>query len=141
MYRKIQINFESFKPIGNEYFVCIAICTLTRVIIECNTVALHTRNLLLMVTEVYKSLNRISPEIMLNIFTVKHSKYSLRSGENLEIPSYLRYNSTFGVNTFDFRAVMTWSSLPTIVKSQKSTKLFKHALKRVSPNCSCKICA
>ena len=52
-------------------------------LLECNTVALHTRNLLLMVTEVYKSLNRISPEIMLNIFTVKHSKCSLRSGENL----------------------------------------------------------
>ena len=43
-------------------------------LLECNTVFLHTRNLLPMVIEVYKSLNRVSLDIMLNIFTVKHSK-------------------------------------------------------------------
>ena len=109
-------------------------------LLGCGTVDIHTRNLRLMLIEVYKSLHNISPGIMQNIFSVRQANYELRSGEALVVPSYVRYDSTFGINTFDFRAVMAWNSLPSNVKSQTSVNLFKLALKRISPKCSCKIC-
>ena len=102
-----------------------------------NTVNIHTRNLRLMLTEVYKSVNKLSPDIMCDMFTVKNSNYSLRSGISLEVPPY---KSTFGVNTFDFRATMAFNNLPQNVKSQTRTSLFRLALERILPSCSCKIC-
>ena len=96
-------------------------------------------NLRLMVTEVYKSVRSFSPTIMQNIFTVMQSIYSLPSGETLAIPPYVNYKSTFGVNTFDFRAIMAWNNLPSNVKSLNSVHLFKLALTRILPKCACKI--
>ena len=81
---------------------------------DCNTADIHSRNLRLLVTEVYKSLNNISPDIMQNIFAVKESKYSLRSGINLEVPFA---KNTFGLNTFDARATMAFNKLPANIKS------------------------
>ena len=60
--------------------------TYEEVLLECNNTDIHSRNLRILVKEVYKSLNNISPDIMQNIFAVKESKYSLRSGINLEVP-------------------------------------------------------
>ena len=68
-----------------------------RLLLEFNTVDIHTRNLKLMVTEVYKSLNNLSPAIMQNMFTEKQTNYELRSGQAVEIPSYINYNRTFSV--------------------------------------------
>ena len=77
---------------------------------------------------------------MQNIFTEKQSNYDLRSGKSLAIPSYAKYNTTFGTNTFDFRAVMTWVNLPAKIKCQESLSLFKLALTRIVPKCGCKNC-
>ena len=75
---------------------------------------------------------------MCNLFTVKHSKYSLRSGVNLEVP---HFKTSFGINTFDFRATMAFNNLPRNIKSQSSVNLFKLAVKRIFPACACKICS
>ena len=64
----------------------------------------------------------------------------LRSGHTLALPSYKKYNSAFGVNTFDFRAVSTWNRLPSTIKSEENLESFTNALKNVLPNCTCKIC-
>ena len=108
------------------------------VLSDCKTVDIHTRNLRLLVTEVFKSLHDYSPELMCNLFTVKHSKYSLRSGVNLEVP---HFKTSFGINTFDFRATMAFNNLPRNIKSQSSVNLFKLAVKRIFPACACKICS
>jgi len=50
---------------------------------------------------------------MQNIFTVKQSNNNLRSDAVL-----VNYKSTFGVNTFDFRAAMAWANLPANIKCQ-----------------------
>ena len=109
-------------------------------LLECNTVDIHRRNLSLMLVEVFKSLNGLGPEIMQNMFTKKQSSYELRSGSVVEVPRYLNYNRMFSVNTFDFRATMTWNSLPSEIKSQQNINLLKLALKGVSLKCCCKIC-
>jgi len=107
---------------------------------DCNTVDIHARNLKLLLTEVFKSTHGLGPRIMHGIFTVLQSRYKLRSGQNLTLPLYKKYNSAFGVNTFDFRAVSSWNNLPSTIKSQDNLESFVKALDKISPKCTCKIC-
>ena len=101
------------------------------------SVSIHTRNLRCMLLEVYKSLSRLSPEIMQDIFETKNSGYSLRNGSLLAIP---QCKSTFAANTFDFRAVMAWNHLPSFVKDAKTLGVFKSALNHTDIYCRCKLC-
>ena len=107
---------------------------------DCNAVSIHARNLKLFLTEVFKSTHGLGPKIMHGIFTALQSRYRLRSGQNLSLPTYKNYHSAFGVNTFDFRAVSTWNKLPSSIKSQDNLDSFVKALNDVFPICTCKIC-
>jgi len=107
---------------------------------DCNIVNIHTRNLKILLCEVFKSIHNLGPKIMHDIFTIKQSVYSLRNGQSLALPSYKKYNSAFGVNTFDFRAVSTWNKLPPSIKNVESLVSFKNALKTIAPICTCRTC-
>ena len=107
---------------------------------DCNAESMHARNLKLLLTEVFKSIHHLGPPIMHDIFQTKQSVYKLRNGHTLALPLYKRYNSAFGVNTFDFRAVSTWNKLPPSIKNINSLVSFKNALKTISPICTCKTC-
>jgi len=107
---------------------------------DCNVENIHAKNLKLLLTEVFKSIHNLGPPIMHDIFKTRQSVYKLRNGHTLALPSYKKYNSTFGVNTFDFRAVSTWNKLPSATKNTESLVSFKSALKTITPICTCKIC-
>ena len=74
---------------------------------DCNAESMHARSLKLLLTEVFKSIHHLGPPIMHDIFQTKQSVYKLYNGHTLALPLYKRYNSAFGVNMFDFRAVAT----------------------------------
>ena len=109
---------------------------------DCNAVGIHARNLKLLLTEVFKSTRGLGPQIMHGIFTTLQSRYKLRSGQTLVLPSYKKYNSTFGVNTFDFRAVSSWNKLPSSIKSKENLDSFIKALNEndIASKCTCNSC-
>ena len=109
---------------------------------DCNSVGIHARNLKLLLVEVFKSTHGLGPRIMHGIFTTLQSRYKLRSGHTLALPSYKKYNSAFGVNTFDFRAISSWNKLPSSIKSQDNLDSFIQALNEndVLSKCTCNIC-
>jgi len=107
---------------------------------DCNSVNIHARNLKLLLAEVFKSTHGLGPRIMQGIFTTLESRYKLRSGHTLALPLYKKYNSAFGVNTFEFRAVSSWNKLPSSIKSHDDLNSFVKALNDVIPECTCKIC-
>ena len=109
---------------------------------DCNSVGIHARNLKLLLIEVFKSTHGLGPRIMHGIFTALQSRYKLRSGHTLVLPSYKKYNSAFGVNTFEFRAVSSWNKLPSSLKSLDNLDSFVKALNEndVLPKCTCNIC-
>ena len=47
-----------------------------------NSVTIHQQNLQVLSTEIFKSKNDLSPEIMGEVFEIKEPYYSLRSKEN-----------------------------------------------------------
>ena len=60
-------------------------------LLEFNSISIHARNLRLMVTEAYKSLNHIGPKIMEDMFIERNSNYKLRSGHTLELLNKRKY--------------------------------------------------
>ena len=47
---------------------------------------IHSKNLHIMVIEIFKSLNRLNPEFMWNSFELRSDAYNLRPGSRIVIP-------------------------------------------------------
>ena len=104
-----------------------------------STVDIHTKNLRLLVTEVYKSLHKLSPPLMWDIFTRRESRYSLRKGCKLN--PLLQTASSRAINSFDFRATLAWNNLDAEIKSQTTLSRFKTSIKSIHIYCECRKCA
>ena len=102
-----------------------------------NSVTIHTKNLNLLVTEIFKSLNQLNPEFMWNSFDIKRNFYDLRQGTRLVIPFA---STTKAVNSFDFRAALAWNHLPQSLKSLNHLSKFKKSLLNHKIYCKCKCC-
>lgn len=103
-----------------------------------NITPIHRRNLKLLLMEVFKSLKRLNPELMWNLFSENHVKYSLRRGKILKLPNLPARN---GQNTFLFRAVMAWNSLPCHFKVAETKAEFKSLLTGLADiYCQCQYC-
>ena len=102
------------------------------------SVSTHTKNLQLMLSVVYKTLNHLNPPMMWEFFEYKASnKYSLRRGNNLEIPTA---RSTRAVNSFDFRVVMAWNQLSDNIKCAYTLSDFNTKVRKTNIYCTCVNC-
>ena len=104
-----------------------------------NRTTIHVQNIRSLMTEVYKCTHNLNIEISSSYFVTKHSCYSLRKGQQLELPpaNTIRY----GVNSFLFRAAMLWNGLPKAMKDCNSVSSFQDSLKKCSfDTCTCSIC-
>ena len=102
--------------------------------------SIHVKNLRVLMTEVYKSLNQINPEFMWDIFQIKTSPYQLRMPSNLTLPP--TSSKTFGTYSLAFRASFVWNNLPAIIKNSTTLRQFKKLIKNWQGNlCNCKLCS
>ena len=91
-----------------------------------NGITVHTKNLITLLVEVFKTLAGLNPSFMANIFIPKHTNYNLRSANLLEIPK--ARSITYGTNAFTFQASLLWNSLPDEIKNETSVIKFKRKL-------------
>ena len=102
--------------------------------------SIHVKNLRILMTEVYKSLNQINPEFMWDIFQIKASPYQLRMPLNLTLPP--TSSKTFGTYSLAFRASFVWNNLPAIIKNSTTLRQFRNLIKNWQGNlCNCKLCS
>lgn len=99
---------------------------------------IHSRNLKLLVIEIFKSLNCLNPKIMWETFPLKPNHYNSRQGSCIIIP---QANSTRSVNFFDFRSALAWNHLPTSIKSQTDLHKFSASLVDIKIYCKCRECS
>ena len=111
--------------------------TFDQLLSNSNSTTIHTKNLQLLIGEVFKSLNRLSPEITWDTFEIKESNYNLRQGSSLVIP---KARTTRAINSFDFRAAIAWNHLPKHVKQEKDLLKFNHCIKTLNIYCRCLNC-
>ena len=124
-HKALCVRFNNFKKTFEE--LLLSSCSIT----------VHTKNLQLLVIEVFKSLHHLNPEFMWNSFILKPEIYHLRQGQSLVIP---RARSTSALNTLDFRAALAWNHLPSKIKHENSLSKFRCNLKTHKIYCKCKYC-
>ena len=104
-----------------------------------NSVSLHQRHLLFLLTKVYKSMGTLNPQLMWSYFKYREVPYNLRKGLVLFI---LPARSTiYGANSAHFHGSFIWNKLHHLVKSSKSIFEFKIIIKKIENiDCGCMIC-
>ena len=76
---------------------------------------------------------------MTEIFKERENMYSLRNGNEFEIPKIKTV--IFGSDTVRYRGPQLWLSLPQDTKNAKSIQEFRSRIKNWNcDQCSCKIC-
>ena len=101
-----------------------------------NVTPVHTTCLQSLLVEVFKSIHKLNPEFMWDMFTVKHPNMELRKKVLLALPAKL------GKNSIVFRGVLAWNNLPSCLMSIESLNAFRSAIRKVSGiYCTCKSCA
>ena len=123
-YRALKARFFDFHSSYHEL--------LTRA----NAVCIHTRNLRLMLLEVFKYFKNLGPKIFESEFMVKNTPYSLRAGP-VFISEPSKRDST---NFFKHRAILAWNQLPDSLKATNSLSEFSFNIDRLKIYCRCKYC-
>ena len=79
-----------------------------------NEIAIHTKNLQKLMTEVYKSLNKESPSFMGNFFVQRELTYDQRIKNTLQIPP--TKTISFGIKSLAFLGSTLWNSMPDTIE-------------------------
>ena len=102
------------------------------------SMTIHERNIQLLATEVYKTVNGYAPKIMNEVFQVKDKlNYCTRfpfKSRNVRTVAY-------GTETLSYIGPKIWSLIPDDIKLSASLSEFKIKIKRWKPvNCPCRLC-
>ena len=91
------------------------------------------------VLETFKSVNKINPPFMQDLFEVKENKYNLRGGILLDQPKVC--TERYGIHTIKYQGAQLWNSLPPHMKTSVTVKDFKYHLAKWSgPVCKYGCC-
>ena len=99
-----------------------------------NQKPVHQKCIELRMTEVYKYLNGLSPDIMSDIFKLRENTFNLRNFIylNIRIPEQ---------KSIAYRASQFWKNVPEEIRNSTSLPVFKEKIKEVPLiSCSCNCC-
>ena len=108
-------------------------------LIKSNSVSVHRRNLQLLLTEIYKTINNLNPSFMAEVFVTKDVPYGLCGGNYLVLPK--ARTNLYGIDPIIFIGHKLWQNLPKEIKGSQSLEVFKRNIKSIKTlDCSCKLC-
>ena len=88
-------------------------------------------------TEVYKSLNKLSPDSFFDsMFMSKRRQDPLQN--DLLVPSV--NTVTTGKHSAKYLGAMTWNSVPSHIRQQDLLEKFCDLINKWKPDCKCKLC-
>ena len=92
-----------------------------------NSVSVHHRNIQILATELHKIVNRLSPDIMKNVFPLNNKpSYNTRDRRTF----YSRPIRSVRSETLSHLAPKIWELVPTHMKSLQSVASFKSTIKK-----------
>ena len=99
----------------------------------------HIKFICKLLEEIFKTLNKLNPPFLSELFVPKQSGYLLRRGQQLVLPPTKTVK--FGLQSLAFAGSLIWDRLPNDVKSSASLNIFKNRIKSLPKNfCTCSIC-
>ena len=127
-----KIHFRSLQVVHNTYD------TAYNELLSMNRdVSIHQRHLRFLVTEVFKSVNKLNPHFMWNFCKTIFQPYDLRKGNTLHLSP--AHSTHHGINSPLF--LLLWNNIPREIQKSVSTKEFIKRQREygVLP-CSCVVC-
>ena len=110
-------------------------------------ISIHQRCINSLLTEVYKYIHGLSPEIMNEVFSIRTNIYNTISiiykiyNQFNVFETYIPTSNRYGLNSIPYKANQLWNLLPENLKSSPSLTLFKNEIKLWQCfNCPCNIC-
>ena len=105
-----------------------------------NTQPLHVRRLKQMACEVFKIVNKLSPEYINDLVNIKPSTYNFRAERLAEVP---RVNTTrYGLRSFRSEAARVWNSFPNELRVAESYPQFRRMIRGWDGlGCKCPLCS
>ncbi len=94
---------------------------------KCNYTTLHVRRIKTIACEVFKSINKLNPIFMHNIFKTKDLSYQLRDNHTVYQPKFK--DITYVRHIFAYHGSQIWNTLPNQVKESTDIISFKRLLK------------
>ena len=92
-------------------------------LLRSNTMSVEIYLKYMLSIEVYKCVNKLSPDYLCNLLEIKENKYDMRDKSRL---IQNRFNSIhYGYNSFKYYGAKVWNELPSGVKSSNSLREFK----------------
>ena len=90
-------------------------------------IKIRTRNLQLLMTEIYRTTKKLNPPFMWNLLKSKSVDYDFRVKSLLKLPT--TKTKTHGLRSFTYRGSILWNYLPDEYKQLSSLKVFKEKIK------------
>ena len=103
------------------------------------SVSIHTRNLQVLATEIYKAKNNLCPSLVQNLFKVTEPQYNFRrhtvfNSRNIRTQRY-------GLDSLTYLGPKIWDQVPVDIKESVSLAIFKDKIKNWIPiRCPCRLC-
>ena len=102
-------------------------------------ISIHQRCINSLLTEVYKYIHGLSPEIMNEVFSTRANIYNTQQFNVFE--THIPTSNRYGLNSIPYKANQLWNLLPENLKSSLSLTLFKNEIKMWECfNCPCNTC-
>ena len=103
---------------------------------KAKSVTVHSRNLQILATEMFKVSNGLAPEITNNVFQINPSVYNLRNSESENVKTV-----HYGTESLSFLGPKIWKLVPLEIKNSTSLQIFKIKIKTWVPeSCPCRLC-
>ena len=100
---------------------------------------IHTKNLQLLMTEMYKTKNGLNPSFMEEIFRENAAHYNLRNNNEFAQPRMKSVGN--GTESIQFKGPQLWQMLPPTIRNSESLCQFKTKIKNwYGENCPCRLC-
>ena len=108
-----------------------------------NSVTIHTRNIQILATEMYKVYNNKSSDFICQLFSKSNVTYNLRNVSDFERPivNTVWWGGGGGEEIVRNIGPQIWELTPSDIKTSPSLASFKLKLKSWKPeNCPCRVC-
>ena len=113
--------------------------TFSQLLEKDHSITLHTKNLQLLATEMYKMKNHILPCLLSEFVTAREASYNFRA-----ISDFLPYDPRtvhLGTESLSFLGPKVWDLVPSHIKESSNLVLFRTRIKNWLPdNCPCRLC-
>ena len=107
--------------------------------LKANVSSLYVSRLKNILIETFKTINKINPQFLHDLFEINDTEYALRDPLPLLPPKF--HTATYGRNSFSFEAAKMWNNLPNDFKYIQDLDEFSSQIHEWSgPECTCYNC-